>query len=140
MVGDSLELGAYSTLFKSSVKFGQQTVQANVPTDKEKSLQKSNRSLTRENNRLEEQNQDLVEKNQALQKRNLNLAQQLKSNEFKNQELSERSAETPEPAQFEPPENNTPPPNEPVSVSSYRQASENPNNVETAGVVVNAFA
>lgn len=138
MVVDSLELGAYSTLFKASVKFGQQRVEANVPTEKEKSLQKSNRSLNRENDRLEEKNKALSEKNQELQKRNLNLSQQLKNNEVRNQELASRNAERDE-VEIEPAQN-TPTPPESNSISSYRQASENPDNIETAGVVVNAFA
>jgi|GEM_PF-3517820 len=139
MVVESLKLGAYSTLFKSSVEFGQQRVEANVPTDKEKSLQKSNRSLTRENDRLEDQNQALAEKNQELQKRNFNLAQQVKDNQVRNQELAGKKAERAQAEQVEPAEV-SPTPTESNNISSYRQASENPNNVETAGVVVNAFA
>jgi len=136
MAVESLELGAYSTLFKASVKFGQQRVEANVPSEKEKSLQKSNRSLNRENDRLEDKNKALSEKNQELQKRNLNLSQQLKSNEVRNQEIASRNTERDE---IEPAEN-TPTPTESNSISSYRQASQNPENIETAGVVVNAFA
>ena len=136
MAIESLELGAYSTLFKSSVKFGQQRAEANVPTNIEKSLRTSNRTLNRENDRLEDQNQTLAEKNQELQKRNLNLSQQVRAIEERNQETASRNAEQ---SEIQPAEN-TPAPIESSNISSYKQAEENPSNTDSAGVLVNAFA
>ena len=74
----SIESTGFNSLFKASSNLARQTIDANTPTPKEKSLKADNRSLNRENFSLEAQNKLLSEQNDELEKNNRNLSQQVK--------------------------------------------------------------
>ena len=77
MTSISVDTSGYSSLFAASVKLAQQTVAANVPSQAERNLKKSNRSLSREITNLNTENKLLTEENQILTRSNRQLSQQI---------------------------------------------------------------
>ncbi len=90
----NIESTGFDSLFSVSLKLTKQTVEANVPTQKEKNLKADNRSLTRENISLEAQNKLLTEKNEELKKDNKILSQKVNQYQSeKSQDLYDNSSQ-----------------------------------------------
>ncbi|MFK5893133.1 MAG: hypothetical protein QM504_07915 [Pseudomonadota bacterium] len=77
----NIESTGFNSLFQASASLARKTVEANIPSQKEKILKANNRSLNRDNLTLESQNKLLAQQNDDLQKNNRNLTQQVKDSQ-----------------------------------------------------------
>lgn len=88
----SVDTSGFNSLFSASTKLGQKTVAANVPSQSEKNLKNSNRSLSREVTNLNTENKLLSKENQELTRNNKQLSQELtKTQVQKTQDLYEKN-------------------------------------------------
>ena len=90
----NIESTGFNSLFQASSRLAKQTIEVNVPTQKENRLKANNRSLTRENISLEAQNKSLDNQNQELKSENKDLSRQV--NEFQSdqsQRLNDNSSQ-----------------------------------------------
>ena len=90
----NIESTGFNSLFQASSNLARQTVEANVPTLKEKVLKADNRSLTRENISLEAQNKRLEDQNIKLENDNRDLTRQVnESQNEKSERLNDNSSQ-----------------------------------------------
>jgi len=90
----NIESTGLNSLFQASSKLAKQTVDANVPTQKEQVLKADNRSLTRENFSLEAQNKLLEEQKNELESDNRDLTRQVsESQNEQSQRLNDNSSQ-----------------------------------------------
>jgi len=74
----NIESTGFNSLFQASSALARKTIEANVPTQKERALKADNNSLSRDNLSLEAQNKRLEEQNIELENNNRELSRQVK--------------------------------------------------------------
>jgi hypothetical protein len=128
----NIESTGLNSLFQASSALAKQTIEANVPSQKENMLKADNRSLTRENFSLEAQNKLLEEQNSELENDNRDLSRQvsesqieqpqrLNDNSSQQETRSEEKAKAADDISFtqNTPVNTAPQPTEAATVNSY---------------------
>ena len=92
MAVNSVDTSGFNSLFAASTRLGLKAVDANVPSQSERNLKSSNRSLSREITSLNTENKLLSKENQQLTLDNKELSQELiKTQAQKTQDLYEKN-------------------------------------------------